>query len=733
MFFLFTVFFLFNSCFVWAQNTTIKEITVLGNKFIKESQIKSAISLRPGEDFSSSRLGSDLKSIYGMGCFSDVSMDVEETTAGLKLIIKVKEKNGIGEIKFSGNKSIWPGTLTEALDIHKGDTCAFDETSIERNKKKIVAVYKEKGFPFAKVEAKTEMKKELINITFIVNEGKKVIIQAIKFSGNKAFSSKLIMNKMGTNVGKRFNEKELNEGVEKVADFYRNEGYILIEISSPLISMDTQSKKAFVDINIREGAQIKVSKIEVRGNSIFQSEDIKNDVSTKEGMKFNQSKFIEDLRALQMKYYERGYILTKIMPLTNIDEENASISIVLDIQEENLVYIEGIKIDGNEKTKDKVIRRELTVKPGEIFNTQKIWRSRQKIYNLGFFEDVEITTEPGSDKDKMILAVIVKEKMSAMMNFGAGYNTVDGFLGYLEYSQTNFRGLGEYLSGKFEIGPKKLNFELGFTEPWLFDTPTSLGVTLFHTTRNLVEYYYKEKRIGGSLTLGRAVTDYDRISCGYKYEGIEVFEVADTASTDVKSQEGTSVTSSISFSYARDTRDNRFDASSGIYFNISNEIAGGIFGGDNNFYRPTLDFSSYYRLLPKWLVLAFHLRAGTVQEYASTTEVPVGERFYIGGADTVRGYYERSLPSGSTGGKSILYANSELRFSIPGTDNMLKLIGFFDIGNAWKEIEVNFDQLKKGVGFGIRVNLPIGALRFDMGYGIDRHMWEPHFSIGQMF
>ena len=721
------------SCAAWAQNTTIKEIIVSGNKLVRESEIKSTISTKPGDDFSSLRLRQDLKAVYAMGCFSDVFMDAEETTSGLKLIFRVKEKSGIGDIKFSGN-TLMSWTLADALDIHKGDTCSFDETSLDRNKKKIIEIYKERGFPFAKVEAKIELKKNLSYITFMISENNKIEIKQINFSGNKAFSSKILIKKLATNVGKRFNEKELNDGVEKLADFYRDEGYILINVSSPEISFDTASKKAFVNIAVKEGTQIKVSVMEFRGNTIFKSDDMRKEMFTKEGSKFNQSKFIDDLRAIQLKYYERGYILTKIVPLTSISEESSSISIVLDIAEENLVYIEGIRVEGNDKTKDKVIRRELTVKLGEIFNTQKIWKSRQKIYNLGFFEDVGIGTEPGSDKDKMVLVVTVKEKMSAMLNFGAGYNTVDGFLGSFEWSETNFRGLGEFLSGKFEIGPKILNYEFNFTEPWLLDTPTSLGLNVHHTTHDYSSsYYYKQKNMGGSLTVGRAITDYDRVYCGYKYEGVEVFDVADTASSDVHSQAGTSVTSSMSFSYVRDTRDNRFDASTGMCLTLSNEIAGGIFGGTNNFYRPTLDFSSYYSLLPKWIVFAIHLKTGTVQAFGSSTEVPIGERFYAGGAETIRGYSERSLPSGATGGKSILYLNNEFRFNIPGTENMLKLVAFYDIGSAWKELEANFDQLKKGVGFGMRLNLPIGALRFDFGYGIDRHMWEPHFSIGNMF
>lgn len=217
--------------------------------------------------------------------------------------------------------------------------------------------------------------------------------------------------------------------------------------------------------------------------------------------------------------------------------------------------------------------------------------------------------------------------------------------------------------------------------------------------------------------------------------------MADSASQDVKNQKGVSTTSSMAFSYVRDTRDNIFDASSGLYLNLSAQVAGGILGGSNNFYRPSLDFSTYSKLFGfKWMVLAFHLRAGIVNSYGSSAEVPVTEKYYGGGADTVRGYPDRCLPAGATGGKSLLYSNTELRFPIPGTENLLKGIVFFDIGNLWKDTEINLDSLKKSAGFGIRINTPVGTIRFDFGYRFDsagsyiaKDRWEPHFSIGQMF
>lgn len=716
-----------------AQSTIIRKIEITGNKVVKKEEIMELISTRVGDDFSSSRLREDLRSIYKMGYFSDASIEAEECkdTEGLVITFKLKERMSIGEIKFVGNKSIWANTIQDVLDIHKGDTCTLDEVKLLQNKRKILDLYEDKGYPFASIESKIEVKKGLANITFFIKEGNRVEIKNISITGNKALTSKTVLRKIETGIGKRYSERELEKGLEKLADFYREEGYILIEIPPPKVSFDTEGKKVFIDILINEGSQIKIGKIQIRGNTIFSTSEIQEKFSIKEGAIFNPNRFVEDLRYLQSRYYERGYILARVTPLTDIDEEKGIVSIVVEIGEEELVYIEGIKIEGNVSTKEKVIRRELIVKPGEIFNTQKIWRSRQKIYNLGFFEEVDIATEPGSEKGKMFLVVKVKEKRTAMMSFGAGYNSIDGFLGYLEVAWNNFRGLGEYLSGKVEVGPKKLNFEISFTEPWLLDTPTSLGASLYHTTRDRTEYFYKEKRIGGNLTVGRLISDFDKIYLGYRYESVEVFDVGETASSDVKS--GINVTSSMSISYGRDTRDNRFDASSGIYFNLSTEVAGGIFGGNYNFYRSIFDFSTYYRLFFKWLVLALHLRAGMVDYYFPSTEVPIYERFYAGGADTIRGYLERSLPAGATGGKAILYGNAEVRFPIPGTENMLKGIIFYDIGNAWRELEVNLDQLKKGTGFGIRINLPVGALRFDIGYSIDRGGWEPHFSIGQMF
>jgi len=734
---------------VFSQTTIIRKIEVRGNKVVSNTEVLDVVSTRPGDDFSSSRLREDLRSIYKMGSFMDASIEVEDYKDGLKVIFVLVEKPSAGEIKFRGRKSIWESTLKDALDIKKGDTCAVDELRLKQNERKILNLYEERGFPFATVSHEIEVVKDAANITFIINEGPRVKVDEVNITGNKFFSTKTLLGKMRIRPGRWYSETKLEEDLEKIADFYRDEGFILVDIEPPQAGYKTVAgipekekpkEKFTVNIKINEGPQIKVERIQVKGNTIFSEKEIREKMLTKERAIFNQSRFIEDMRALQGKYAEKGYILCRITPLTDIDEDSGNISIVVDITEEELVYIENIKIEGNLVTKDKVIRRELTIKPGEIFNTQKIIRSRQKIYNLGFFEEVDISTEPGTEKGKMILVVKVKEKKTGMMSFGAGYNSIDGLMGYIEYSKNNFLGLGQYLSLKYEFGAQKQNIETSFVEPWFLNTPTSVGIDLFHTVRDRPEYYYKEKRIGGNLNLGRPVTDYDKLFFRYKYESVEIFDIAESASQEVKSQKGINVTSSIALSYVRDTRDNIFDASSGIYLNLSTEISGGILGGNNNFYRPTIDFSTYSKLLGlKWLVLAFHMRAGTVDSYACG-EVPVYEKFYGGGADTVRGYPERSLPENATGGKTILFGNAEIRFPIPGTENLLKGILFFDIGNVWKEREVDFSSLKKGAGMGIRINTPVGIIRFDFGYRFDSvgkyiyaDRWEPHFSIGQMF
>jgi len=735
----------------FAQTTIIRKIEVKGNINIPDTPVLEAIGMRPGDDFSSSRLREDLRSIYKMGYFLDASVEVEEFEDGLKLIFSLKEKPDVGEIKFEGRKSVWESTLKDALDIKKGDTCACDEVRLKQNERKILDIYEERGFPFTAVTHEIETKKDAANIKFTIKEGRRVKVDEMNFLGNRAYNSKQLLAKMQVKPGKWYSERKLEEDIDKLADFYRSEGYILIGIDPPDAAYRAPSaaypekekakEKFVIDIKLHEGTRIKVDRIQIKGNSIFTEKEVRDSLSTKEKVIFNQSKFIEDMRNLQGKYAEKGYILCRIVPLTDIQEESGIISIIVDIQEEELVYIEKIKITGNAITKDKVVRRELTVREGEVFNTQKIIRSRQKIYNLGFFEEVDISTEPGSEKGKMLLVVTVKEKRTGMVSFGAGYNSLDGLLGYLEYSQNNFLGLGQFLSLKWEFGAQKQNIEASFTEPWFLDTPTSIGVDIFHTIRERTEYYYTEKRVGGALKVGRLITDYDKIYMQYKYENVEVYNVGDSASQDVKDQAGTNVTSSMAFSYVRDTRDNIFDATQGIYLNISERLAGGILGGGNNFHSPTMDFSTYSKLFGlKWLVLAFHMRAGIIDSFGASADVPVYEKFYGGGADTIRGYPERCLPQDATGGKSLLYTNTEIRFPIPGTEGLLKGIVFFDMGNLWKDTEINLNTLKKSAGFGIRINTPVGTIRFDFGYRfssagnyIAADRWEPHFSIGQLF
>ena len=486
----------------FSQSTLIKKIEVRGAELIKETEVMDVVSTRPGDDFSSSRLREDLRSIYKIGCFTDASIEVEDFEGGLKVIFALKEKPGIGEIKFKGRKSVWESTLKDALDIKKGDTCSCDEIKLKQNERKILDAYEERGFPYAAVTHEIELVKGAANITFTVSEGRRVKVDELNFYGNKAYTSKFLAGKIQVRQGKWFSQKKLDDDIDKLADFYRDEGYILVGIDPPSAGFrpaaqaaaGKEKEKFVIEVRIAEGTRIKVESLQIKGNTIFTEKEIRGRLSTKEKAVFNQSRFIEDMKNLQNMYAERGYILCKIVPLTDIQEDSGIISVIVDIQEENLVYIEKVKIEGNIITKDKVIRRELTVREGEVFNTQKVIRSRQKIYNLGFFDEVDITTEPGNEKGKMFLVVTVKEKRTGMMSFGAGYNSLDGLLGYLEYSQNNLFGLGQFFSVKWEFGAQKQNIETSYTDPWFLDTPTSVGIDLYHTIRDITSYYYTEKK-----------------------------------------------------------------------------------------------------------------------------------------------------------------------------------------------------------------------------------------------
>jgi len=427
------------------------------------------------------------------------------------------------------------------------------------------------------------------------------------------------------------------------------------------------------------------------------------------------------------------------------------------ITENELTYVNRIDVRGNLRTKDVVVRREMRIFPGETFDGAKIRRSIERLYNLGYFEEVNVETEPTGAPNREDLVVQVKEAKTGSFSFGGGFSSVDRIVGLVELEQRNFDwrnapqfvGGGQDLRFRVEIGTVRRFFDISFTEPWFLGRPLAFGVDAFNRTRlrsRNLGLAFEEERRGGGLRLGKEISESFRVDTGYQLFRTVISDVAEDASADLKAEEGRNDISVGDVTLTWDRRDNRFDPTKGVYVYTSTDLAGGLLAADKDFYRIQGGASVYVPHI-KRLVFEGRIRAGVVNDYGDSAEVPIFERFFAGGANTIRGFRERrvgprdQLSNDPIGGEAILIGTLEEVMTLFTDDRgkpILKGSLFYDVGNVWRRVGEFGDSLEAGTGVGARVNTPIGPLRLDVGIPItriDEEKRKPriHFNISRSF
>jgi outer membrane protein insertion porin family len=746
-----------------SEDAVISEIKVQGNTTIADDDIISWLKVRKADRVSDVRLllDRDFKEIWRTEKFKDIQLSLQPLTDGsVCLIIHVVEKPIITTIAVKGNKEFNEKELIEKSELKTGTP--YDEFSVNKAAAKIAAYYKEKEFFQAAVETQAVPQGKGMAVEFQVKEGMKIKVTKITLNGLQAFSDSKVKGFMETKesgwfIGGTYEEETFKEDLKKILIGYAKEGYLKAkldgftlqdidlhfqEIKTKALSVDAGKKEMAIQLDVLEGVQYKFGKLDIKGNIIYSEEELTRRTDLKTGDLFNRIMFETDLQQVRMAYSEKGYIYADISPEMEYHDDSGQVDVTVWIKENTIARIEKIEIRGNTMTKDKVIRRELSVNPGEPFDTRQIQRSREKVMNLGFFQDVKINTEPGSTPGEQVLVFDVEERHTGTISLGAGYSSVDYLMGYLQLTQANLFGNGQSVSLQWEMGSLRQSWQMSFTEPYLFDSPVSFGVDVWNVNKRkgYNGQNYNLLSQGGDIRLGKRFDEAWKGYLTYKLESDEYTELAPELQSTYA--EGRSDTSSITPSLVYDTRDNIFDATTGMNHRLSVEIAGGPLGGDNNYMKYLAETSYYIPLIWK-LVLALHGEAGYAYGYdygvTGFTDVPPAKRFRAGGTDTVRGYGEGAFGP-PLGGRMRLVSNVELHYPIIGP---LKGVAFFDAGNAWDKLDdfESYPSLNKGVGLGIRLTIPgtVILIRFDFGYPLDPdpnghpQTMNYHFNIGNIF
>ena len=734
---LFFFFMFLLSGYLFSSPVEIREIEITGNKNVQTKKILKALGIKKGDEYSEEKVSEGLQNIYELGFFEDITIEVFEVEEGVNVTYIVIEKPLIKRIEFKGNKEFSDGKLEREIESEEEES--FDNRKMQEDTEKIATLYKEKGYANVKVEPYTteDEKSGMVIMTFFITEGKQIRIGKVNLIGVEAFNTKKIKKKMETKKKKFFKQGLLDEDLRTIEAYYRDKGFLKVHLGTPIVTHDEEKAEIFVTLFVYEGLKYTVGDIQFQDNYAVTTEDLEKDLEVKRGEIFSQAKFERSLFNIHERYAEKGYILMRSDPEYFTDDEKKAVNLLISINEQGMVYIDRIYVEGNVITKDYVIKREFLVKEGNPFNVKKIRRTQEKLYNLGFFSDIVIEIGETGDPYKANLICEVTEQRTGLLSMGAGYSSQDGLLGTFQITQSNFLGRGQRIDLMLEFGKKKTNYQISFTEPWFLGKHVLFGISVYDTDRD--RDYYREMRTGGSIRIGPHLTDILSLRFTYTYERVKVYDALADWVEDRKDD-----SSSFTTYLIRDSRDNIFDASRGSRNSISLQVSGGILGGDTDFVKTFTSNSWFFPTFWRF-VLAVQLRYGIVSSFPPSTGVPIYERFYVGGADSVRGYDYRGEIGPSEGGVTMFVSNVEYKFPIVREKRSTILQGaiFIDMGGSWRKRDVNFtigsreNQLKVGIGAGIRFQTPFFPVRLDWGYGLnhkpgeDKSQW--YFTMGQSF
>ncbi len=719
----------------------VKKITILGNERISKDAIREVIKTKPGDILNRDRIREDIKNIYKMGYFRDVQVDVVDRDGGKEVIFIVVEKPVVGSVGFRGAKKVSIKTLREKIKTKEGEI--FSEKKVKEDIDALTKFYLSSGYYGTTVRAETkEMPGNRVRVVFIIKEKKKLFVKKIRIVGNKRIKTKELKKVLNTREKSIFSfftgsgvldEEAIRGDINNLKAYYMDHGFIDAKVMGPEITLTKDKKGLVVTYRIKEGDQYRCRKVNVFGDLILPKWFLMSKLHQRSGSIFRGSFIRKDLEFLTNLYADRGYAFVDVNPHIIPDRKKKTVDVSYEITKNNLARIGRISISGNLKTKDRVIRREVRFAEGDFYSASKLKRTKQRLQNLGFFDQVEIKTKR-RDKDTIDLEIHVNEARTGSVILGLGFSSVENFVISGSIEEKNFLGTGCSLYWGGQIGGVSQHYTFDFLNPRFRDTDTSLGFSIYDELYEYDSFDSKEK--GFSFSLGKEVSEYTSVMGSYRFKSTEVYDVSETASSYVKESEGKYVTSSIYLRFAKDTRDYVKWARHGYLFINSLELAG--IGGNTRYIKGFTDFTKCYPG-PKTTRFSLRWRFGFIKGIFGKS-VPIYEKFYAGGPSTIRGLeYGEAGPLDSNldpiGGRYEFINNVE--WWIP----IVKEIGlngflFTDIGRSSNSITEALSDLRLTTGFGFNWLSPMGPINIIFAFNPfkrhDEKSFRTDFSFGRM-
>lgn len=744
------------------------DVQFVGPTTLSKERVLDNLATKVGVPYNERLVEEDIKSLYATGNVTNARIFAEPITGGLKVTVLLQGSATVGEVLIEGSEVVPSSKIRKEIATKPGDP--LSEGRLNEDRQKILKLYEDRNYTDVKVDVKSsELADKRMRVVFIVNEGPKLVIRRISFTGNDSVLPKDLLKVMKTKTANilsfltkagRLTPSQMDEDKEAIRTLYQNRGFADMRVTEVQTQPLADGKGVDLVISISEGPQYRINKLSIEGAAIVEPAELARFLKMKEGSLYTPEGMGADLKMIRDFYGSRGYVDMAAQPQVAPAGEG-QINLSYRIDEGVQSYVNLINVQGNTKTKDKVIRRELAVQPGGVFDTTLVDVSKSRLMNLNYFSKVDMAPQDTLVPGRKDLDVIVEEKKTGSFNFGAGFSSIDSLVGFAELQQSNFdlfnwpnmTGGGQRFRIRGQYGLQRQDFTMSLTEPWFLGYKVSVGGEFYYHGASFLSPVYNQSNLGGALQARKAITPFTALRGEYRLENIRIFDLTGNYGQTIQNAGNSSpyTKSCLMGGIDFDNRDNLFLTHKGQSINLTGFVAGGGLGGDVQDYGISLDAKKYFPL-PWDMILLTKGSVGVVSTWGGAANPPpIFDQLYLGGANDMRGFIFRGVGpkdqyGNPIGGSTSVYGTAELTFPIiPRLRGAVFTDWGFVNANSWDISPAQYyvdgsssGGLNGDVGIGARIELPIGPIRVDWGYPVMTDSWNRtsgqfQFNVGYTF
>ncbi len=740
----------------------IISVEVSGNRYVESAAILANVQATAGERFSRKQISRDVRALFATGYFADVHVEGFPGAGGVRLVYVVKENPLIASIEILGNDEIPDKDLKPKLDLKPGRV--FSDTKLRKDRNSIRKAYLKKGFYQVDVTAEKKVRADgRIDLSLSVSEGRVTHIKSINFIGNNAFSDQLLQDEIASresNFGSWFSDRDVfnkerfGGDAQMLQQYYLNHGYLDMKVESAQLSLTPDKENFYLNFSLYEGPQYYVDQVELQGDLVPSREVLEEAITFEKGDLYTVTELRNSIQAIEQKVGDEGYAFVSATPLFKRDIESQMVTITFDIEKGQQVYVERIEISGNEKTTDKVVRRELRQYEGERYKSTGVNRSKERLGRTRLFKEVRVNLEKTEDPDRVKMNVKVDDDKTGSFSAGLGYSQLEKVFLTGKIEERNFLGRGLVTNVQADMGASTQNFSGNFADPYFLDSEVGASLSVYKTQTKLNEVvFYNENNIGAGVNFVVPLTEFVSYSIGYQYDKSNITNIDPAASIALRSQEGKNTTGEMSTSISWDTRNSGFAPTKGHLETVGIRVAG--LGGSNKFYEMYASTESYFSLGNDF-VLRPKMAVDSISGLAGK-EIPINRRYSLGGVGSLRGFDSLGVSLRDTvtkealGGDKKFTASLDLFFPLPYMETSgFRGVFFVDAGTTWGTINTSFagqvlnvsekfsgSKIRTSAGVGIEWLSPVGPLSLAWGFPINKvqgdHLRSFEFALGTSF